>query len=197
MLTVGITGGIGSGKTTVCKIFEVLGVPVYYADDRAKYLLNHDDKIITLVKNLLGEAAYINNELNRTYISSMIFNNAELLKKYNSIIHPAVALDTHDWQNKHSNAAYTLREAALLVETGSYKFLDKLIVVTAPIETRIERVMLRDNISREEVTARIKNQMPDEEKIKLADFVINNNERDGLIKQVWAIHEQLLLLSRN
>jgi dephospho-CoA kinase len=174
-----------------------LGVPVYYADERAKYILNNDADIINRVKNLLGESAYINDELNRTYIASKVFNNVELLKQYNSIIHPAVAEDSLLWLKEHDNAPYTLREAALLVETGSYKFLDKLIVVTAPIETRIDRVILRDKVSREEVNARIKNQMPDEEKIKLADFVVNNSGKESIIHQVFAVHNKLLALSKS
>jgi dephospho-CoA kinase len=192
MLTVGITGGIGSGKTTVCKIFEVLGVPVYYADERAKFLLKHDNSIINQVKHLLGDGAYINGEINRTYISDKVFKDAVLLKKYNDIIHPAVAHDTMKWTQQHLDLHYILKEAALLIETGSYKFLEKLIVVSAPIETRIERVMQRDNVSREAVEARIKNQMPEEEKKKLADFVINNNGSESLINQVFIIHHTLI-----
>jgi dephospho-CoA kinase len=194
MLTVGITGGIGSGKTTVCKIFEVMGVPVYYADERAKYLLKYNQDILSQVKELLVDGAYINGDINRTYISDKVFNDTSLLKKYNDIIHPAVADDTIQWTQQHLNSPYVLKEAALLIESGSYKLLDKLIVVTAPIETRIERVMKRDHVSREAVEIRIKNQMPEEEKIKMANFIINNDGNENLIKQVISVHQKLSMV---
>jgi dephospho-CoA kinase len=191
MLTVGITGGIGSGKTTVCKIFKTLGVPVYDADERAKYLLNHDAEIIEQVKKLLGEESYLKGELNRVYVSKKVFNDKKLLEQYNAIVHPAVADDTLKWSQRHSNAPYVLKEAALLVESGAYKFLDKLIVVTAPLEIRIQRVMQRDNVSRESVEARIRNQMDEAEIIKFADFIIVNDGKQALIKQVMQIHHKL------
>jgi dephospho-CoA kinase len=192
MLTVGITGGIGSGKTTVCRIFETLGVPVYYADDRAKELLNHNAEIISSVKRLLGEQAYINGELNRSYIAEKVFHDKNLLAQYNAIVHPAVAEDTLQWSQQYLHLPYVLKEAALLIESGSYRFLDKLIVVTAPLEIRIARVMQRDHVAREAVEARIKNQLSEEEKIKAADFIINNDGAKSLIKQVMDIHGKLL-----
>lgn len=191
MLTVGITGGIGSGKTTVCKIFEKLGVPVYYADDRAKWLLNNHKDIIQQVKNLLGEESYLNNEINRPYIAQKVFNDKNLLQQYNEIVHPAVAFDTLEWMQQHLYKKYILKEAALLVETGIYQTLDKLIVVTAPKEIRIERVIKRDGLSREAVEARINNQMPEEDKIKYADFIIINDGNHDLEQQVNKIHTAL------
>lgn len=188
MLTVGITGGIGSGKTTVCKIFETLQVPIYYADERAKWLLNNDEKIINSVKNLLGIEAYINGQLNRSYIADKVFNNKELLDSYNEIVHPAVAYDTLEWMQQYVYSKYVIKEAALLVETGLYLTLDKLIVVTAPTELRIQRVMQRDNTTREAVEARINNQLSEEEKIKVADFVVINDGSISLIEQVLKIH---------
>jgi dephospho-CoA kinase len=188
MLTVGITGGIGSGKTTVCKIFETLQVPIYYADERAKWLLNNDEKIINSVKNLLGVEAYINGQLNRTYIADKVFNNKELLDSYNEIVHPAVAYDTLEWMQQYVYSKYVIKEAALLVETGLYLTLDKLIVVTAPTELRIQRVMQRDHTTRDAVEARINNQLSEEEKIKVADFVVINDGSTSLIDQVLKIH---------
>lgn len=188
MLTVGITGGIGSGKTTVCKIFKTLQVPIYYADERAKWLLNNDEKIINSVKNLLGIEAYINGQLNRTYIADKVFNNKELLDSYNEIVHPAVAYDTLEWMQQYVYSKYVIKEAALLVETGLYLTLDKLIVVIAPTELRIERVMQRDHTTRDAVEARINNQLSEEEKIKVADFVVINDGSISLIDQVLKIH---------
>ncbi len=194
VLKVGITGGIGSGKTTVCKIFETLGIPVYYADERAKFILENDVSVISRVKALLSEAAYTNGKLNREYISKKVFSDKNLLHEYNSIIHPTVALDTEQWVAQQK-APYVLKEAALLVESGAHLLLDKLIVVAAPESVRIERVVQRDNVRAEAVQARINNQMPEEEKVKLADYVINNDGSVSLIQQALQIHHQLLDLS--
>jgi len=195
MFLVGITGGIGSGKTTVCKIFEVLGVPVYYADERAKWLLNNDTTVKEKVVALLGNDAYSNGELNRPLIAEKVFADKNLLEEYNSIVHPAVAEDTLTWSSQHLDEPYVLKEAALLVETGSYLNLDKLIVVTAPEKIRIERVMQRDELSEAAVMARIKNQMPESEKVKLADFVIVNDGTQSLIEQVKNIHQEIMVLA--
>lgn len=191
MQIIGITGGIGSGKTTVCKLFERMGVPVYYADDRAKWLLNNQKDVIQQVKNLLGEESYLNNEINKTYIANKVFHNKDLLQQYNEIVHPVVAFDTLEWMQQYLYKKYILKEAALLIETGIYKTLDKLIVVTAPIDLRIERVIKRDRLSKKEVEARINNQMPQEEKIKYADFVVINDGKHNLEEQVNKIHTAL------
>jgi dephospho-CoA kinase len=195
MFLVGITGGIGSGKTTVCKIFEVLGVPVYYADERAKWLLNNDTTVKEKVVALLGNDAYSNGELNRPLIAEKVFADKDLLEQYNAIVHPAVAEDTLSWNSQHLDEPYVLKEAALLVETGSYLNLDKLIVVTAPENIRIERVMQRDGLSEAAVMARIKNQMPESEKVKLADFVILNDGTQSLIEQVKNIHQEIMVMA--
>jgi dephospho-CoA kinase len=195
MFLVGITGGIGSGKTTVCKIFEVLGVPVYYADERAKWLLNNDASVKEKVVALLGNDAYSNGELNRPLIAEKVFADKDLLEQYNAIVHPAVAEDTLSWNSQHLDEPYVLKEAALLVETGSYLNLDKLIVVTAPENIRIERVMQRDGLSEAAVMARIKNQMPESEKVKLADFVILNDGTQSLIEQVKNIHQEIMVMA--
>ncbi len=195
MFLVGITGGIGSGKTTVCKIFEALGVPVYYSDERAKWLLNNDDNVKSKVVALLGNNAYINGTLNRSFIAEKVFANKSLLEQYNEIVHPAVAEDTLNWTTQHLDEPYVLKEAALLVETGSYLNLDKLIVVTAPENIRIARVMQRDRLTQAEVTARIKNQMPESEKVKLADYVIINDGTHSLIEQVKKTHQEIMIMA--
>ena len=196
MLKVGITGGIGSGKTTVCKIFEVLGVPVYYADDEAKKLMQTDLRLIEEIKNIFGDEAYVEGKLNRTFIAEKVFNNKQLLAKLNAAVHPAVARDAVQWMRQFHDQPYILKEAALLFESGSYKKLDKIITVYAPIEERIERLKKRDNATYEQITARMKNQIPDEEKKKLADFVINNFFPHRLIPQALAVHHILLELSK-
>lgn len=195
MFILGITGGIGSGKTTVCKIFEVLGVPVYYADERAKWLLNNDAAVKENVIALLGNEAYSSGELNRPFIAEKVFANKNLLEQYNAIVHPAVAEDTLSWNSQHLDEPYILKEAALLVETGSYLNLDKLIVVTAPENIRIERVVQRDGLSKEAIAARIANQMPESEKVKLADFVIVNDGTQSLIEQVKNIHQEIMVMA--
>lgn len=195
MLSVGITGGIGSGKTFVCKIFESLGVPVYYADERAREILAHHPVAIQRVKALLGEEAYDANGIpNRKWIAAQVFNHPDQLAALNAIIHPLVFEDHADWLKTHQHFPYVLKEAALLVETGSYRMLDKLIVVAAPEDLRIRRVMQRDGVSREEVEVRMRNQLPEEEKLQLADYVIENVSEASTRSRVAHIHAQLLKL---
>lgn len=195
MLKIGITGGIGSGKTTICKIFETLGIPIYYSDIRAKELMVENEALITKIKEAFGEAAYLENgSLNRAHIAQIAFSDKSKLAELNSIVHPAVFQDGNDWVKMQKNVPYTLKEAALTFEGGGHKFLDKVITVFAPKEIRIDRVIARDNTSREAVEARINKQMPDEEKVKLADFVIYNDGEQGLIEQVLAIHKKLIQL---
>ena len=197
MLKVGITGGIGSGKTTVCKIFEVLGIPVYYADDRAKELMQTDLKLIGSIKDIFGDEAYQEGKLNRSFIASKVFDNKPLLAKLNAVVHPAVAEDVMQWMMQYTDKPYVLEEAALLFESGSYKFFDKLITVIAPIEDRINRLKARDNATYEQITARMKNQMRDEDKVKLSDYVIYNDAQHKLIQQALVIHHTLLKLNKN
>lgn len=192
MLKVGITGGIGSGKSSACKIFEVLGVPIYYADDRAKSLMTTDDELVAGIKARFGEAAYQNGELVRPYLAEKVFNDKEALEALNSLVHPAVARDAERWQKDHQNAPYTLKEAALLFEAGSYKQLDQIIVVTAPKEIRIQRVIKRDGVTAEQVEARMNNQWPEEKKVALADHILNNDGQHELIDQVMQLHQVLL-----
>lgn len=192
MLKVGITGGIGSGKTTCCRIFEAMDIPVYYADEGAKRLMYKNKKLKTEIKKVLGEEAYFNNgRMNKAYIGSKIFNDKSLLKKVNNLVHPAVAMDVMNWFGSIKNKRYALEESALLIESGAYKFFDEIIVVTAPIDKRIEWVMKRDKLSKKEVSQRLKSQLSDEERIKKANFVIVNDGTISLTSQVYTIHKQL------
>lgn len=193
MLKVGVTGGIGSGKTTVCLLFQQLfNIPVYYADVRAKHIINENQIIKEQIVALFGEEAYLNNEYNRTFIASKVFYNNTLLQQLNAIVHPAVFIDAQQFFNKHQSENYVLYEAAILFESGGYKTMDKNILVTAPTELRIERTINRDGITADEVMQRIKNQKPDEEKIKLSNFVIINDGEKDLKSQVQEIHRLIL-----
>ena len=192
-LKIGITGGIGSGKTTVCKIFETLGIPVYYADDRAKALMVEDVILIDKIKKTFGEEAYLpDGTLNRQHISNIAFHNPLKLKELNAAVHPAVLRDGERWHEAQKDVPYTLKEAALLFESNSHTVLDKIITVFTPKELRIDRVLLRGGLTRAEIEARIAKQMPDEEKVKQADFVIYNDGEKALIPQVLIIHKALL-----
>jgi dephospho-CoA kinase len=191
MKRIGITGGLGSGKTTVCKIFESLGIPVYYADDRAKVLMTENKKLVDEIKKLIGDKSYFEDgSLNRQYIASVVFKNKNKLEQLNSLVHPAVAKDGILWQQSQSVVPYTLKEAALLIESGSFQALDYLITVWAPKETRIQRVIKRDNITRHEVEARIDKQIPEFEKLRLAQFVIINDGKKSLVQQVQKLHQR-------
>lgn len=194
ILKIGITGGMGSGKTTVCKIFETLGIPIYYADDRAKSLMVEDKTLINKVKQAFGEDAYgLDGTLNRAYISQIAFSNPMKLTELNAAVHPAVLRDGEKWHQAQHDVPYTLKEAALLYESGSDAVLDKIIMVFAPKNVRIERVLLRGGLTRDEIEKRMAKQLPDEEKMKKADFIIYNDGEKGLIGQVLAIHAQLKL----
>ncbi len=189
MIKVGLTGGIGSGKTTVAKIFEVLGIPVYYSDIQAKKIL-FKPETIEKIRHTFGEKVFEKGKLSKKLLAKIVFNDKEKLQKLNSIIHPAVKTDFKNWLEKQ-NAPYVVKEAAILFESGAYKDMDFIITVFAPVEERIKRVMKRDNISREEVIRRIENQWTDEKKIKLSDFVIKNYNSFLVIPQVLEIHNKL------
>ncbi len=197
MLKIGITGGIGSGKTTVCRIFETLGIPVYYADLAARRLMESDPDLVGEVKALFGPDIYTADErLDRPRLAAIVFNAPERLQALNGLVHPAVARDLLRWQSRQSGVPYTLKEAALIFEAGSYRFLDKVIVVAAPEALRITRVMERDGVGEEEVRARIARQWPEAEKIKRADYVIHNDGHRLIIPQIMAIHRELVQLNR-
>jgi dephospho-CoA kinase len=194
MLRIGLTGGIGSGKTTVAKIFELLGVPVYYADDEAKRIMNEDEILRKEIQKHFGEPAYVNGELNRNFLSSKVFNDKQKLDLLNSLVHPVTLRDAAEWFNKQATT-YAIKEAALIFEAGSEKYLDYVIGVYAPAALRIKRSMERDNVSREKVTERMNRQLNEEEKMKRCDFVLKNDEQELLIPQVLALHKELLAMA--
>ena len=195
MLKVGITGNIGSGKTTVSKIFEVLGIPVFYAVDEAKKVMVNDAILIAELKQAFGEQSYFEDgSLNRKHIAGIVFNNEAELNKLNAIVHPAVFRAFDNWVPQFKSAPYVLKEAALLFESSSYKMCDKSIMVTAPLELRIARVMLRDGLSRDEILNREARQFSEEKKLQLADYAIKNDNTELVIPQVLALHEQFLEL---
>jgi len=182
-ILIGITGGIGSGKTTVAQLFGRIGVPVYYADFEAKELMNVDPEIKAAVIDMIGAEAYVDGQLNRSYIASKVFENESKLVQLNAIVHPKVAVHFEEWVKKQTSK-FVMKEAAILVETGGYKELDELFVVTASEELRIQRVMKRDIVTKESVESRIKNQISDKERNQYATWIFNNNETDDLELQV-------------
>jgi dephospho-CoA kinase len=193
MKKIGITGGIGSGKTTICKIFETFGIPTYYADDRAKWLMVNDLNLVENIKDLFGQNAYLaDGSLHRKHIADIVFQNQAKLQALNELVHPAVWEDGERWFAALQNVPYALKEAALLVESNSYQQLDKLIVVTAPLETKIKRVMLRDKLTKEDVEARIAKQMPEEQKVTFADYLIYNDGQQLLLPQITNLHRKIL-----
>jgi len=193
MLKIGITGNIGSGKTTVSKIFEVLGIPVFYADDEAKKVMINDAVLVDELKQTFGAEAYFaDGSLNRKYIAGIVFNNTTELEKLNAIVHPATFRAFDNWQKQYTDVPYILKEAALLFESDSYKLCDKTIMVTAPLDLRIERVMLRDKLDRAEILKREYRQFTGEKKLALADFSIKNDNTELVIPQVLALHEQFI-----
>ena len=189
---VGITGGIGAGKSIISKIFKLLGIPVYDADLRAKWLMNHESGLKKEIINLFGAEAYTSEGLNRTFIAKQTFNSQSKLEQLNALVHPAVGKDYVYWE-KEQKSPYTLKEAALLFEAGSFKDLDLIIVVSAPEELRIERVLKRDtHRTREDIKAIISKQWPQHEKEEKANFVIENDGSSLIIPQVLKIHEKIL-----
>jgi len=191
-LQIGVTGGIGSGKSLVCKIFSSLGVPVYDADSRAKSIMTTDGILVEQIKKEFGDLSYNENgELNREYISRLVFQDEEKRKKLNELVHPRVALDTENWIKAQGEVPFLVKEAALLIESGGYKTLDKLILVIAPEELRINRVMLRDpQRSYDDIKKIILAQMPEDEKMKLADVIIHNDETELIVPQILSLHQQ-------
>ncbi|MEO5563767.1 MAG: dephospho-CoA kinase [Chitinophagaceae bacterium] len=191
MLKLGLTGGIGSGKSTIAKIFEVLGIPVYYADAASRRLMNQDQKLINEITKHFGNESYAGGELNRSYISSIVFNNPEKLALLNAITHPATIEDANQWMLQQT-AHYAIKEAALIFETGSAEHLDAVIGVYAPQALRIKRTMDRDHVTKEEVKKRMDRQIDEELKMKLCDYVIVNDEQESVVAQVLVLHEKFI-----
>jgi len=192
MLKIGLTGGIGAGKSTVASIFKVLGVPVFDADATAKNLLNTDLVLREQVITAFGSETYKNGLLDRKYLATLVFNNSEQLAKLNALVHPATIAAMEKWAFGFTDRPYIIKEAALLFEAGTHEGLDYIIGVTAPVELRIARVMQRDHVLREEVLGRMQHQLDDTEKMKRCNFVIDNNETSLVIPQVLALHEQFI-----
>ena len=192
MIKVGITGGIGSGKTTVCRVFELFGIPVFYADEESKKILDEDtiakEKIIkTFGDEIVNESGMID----RKKLAVLVFNNKIRLELLNSVLHPAVGRKFEEWAIKHQDNKYVLKEAAILFESGAYKQVDKTITVASPMELRINRSLNRDGITLEQIQNRMKYQMSDKDKIKQSQFVIYNDEEQLLIPQIIKIHQSL------
>lgn len=196
-LQIGITGGIGSGKSTVCRIFSTLGVPVYDADSRAKSLMTTDGILVSQIKKEFGSLSFRSDgNVDREYLAQTVFQDKEKLEKLNKLIHPRVALDYERWVSEQRNE-YVLKEAALLFEAKSYQVLDKIILVHAPAEIRIKRVMKRDpQRTQQQVEDIMQNQMRDEEKLKLADFNIVNDESKLVIPQILELHETFISMTK-
>ncbi|MEO6290031.1 MAG: dephospho-CoA kinase [Ginsengibacter sp.] len=191
MLKIGLTGGIGSGKSTVATMFEVLGIPVYYADAASKRLMIENEELRSSILKHFGEDAYANGILNRKFLAQQVFNDSQKIELLNSLVHPVTMRDAAGWIEMQT-APYVIKEAALIFESGSNKFLDYVIGVDAPRTLRIQRTMDRDKISAQEVEARMSKQMDESEKMRLCDFVIVNDEQQIVIQQVLALHEKFL-----
>lgn len=191
MLKIGITGGIGSGKTTVAKVFEVLGIPVYYADEAAKEIMYKNEPLKQQLIFHFGKDTYVDGKLNRKHLSSIVFADKEKLELLNSLVHPVTIADAEQWF-RQQQSPYVLKEAALLFESGAAEGLDYIIGVTAPVAVRIKRVMDRDGVTADEVKRRMQNQIDETIKIRLCDFIIHNDEQQMILPQVLKLHEELL-----
>jgi dephospho-CoA kinase len=190
-LKIGITGGIGSGKTTVARIFEVLGIPVYYADDAAKRIMNEDELLKQQIIKEFGPESYEEGKLNRQYLASVVFRDKKKLAVLNALVHPATIRNSNLWM-KNQSTPYAIREAALIFESGVQGQLDYVIGVSAPVELRIGRAMERDKLTREQVLERMDRQINETIKMRLCDFVIVNDGKKPVIPQVLKLHEKLL-----
>jgi len=192
-IKLGVTGGIGSGKTSVCRVFDALGVPVFSADREAREIMENDNGIIRRINSITGKNLYINGGLDRMELATIIFNDNILLEKVNSLVHPVIFDHFRKWVLEQT-APYVIMEAAILFESGASKFVDKVATVVAPIEQRVERVVQRNKLSREQVMERMRNQMDDEARIKLSDYIIYNSENDMIIPSILNIHDDILTL---
>lgn len=190
-MIVGLTGGIGSGKSTVASVFSALGVPVYEADAHSKQIIDTDRELQARLVEVLGTEVMKEGRIDRPKMASLIFENKKLLETVNSLIHPAVAKHFADWKSEQSYP-YVIKEAAILFESGSYRQCNRIVVVTAPKEMRVDRVMMRSGMSREEVLARMNNQWPEEQKVEKANYIVKNDFSQSVIKQVIHIHEDII-----
>jgi len=191
MLRIGLTGGIGSGKSTVARIFNVLGIPVYSSDDASKRLMNEDEELKKNIIKAFGKETYSNGKLNRKYLATKAFSDPDKIELLNSLVHPATIKDAIIWMEKQK-APYIIKEAALIFESGSDKFLDAVIGVKSPLSLRLERTMKRNNSTVQEVEVRMNLQMDEEEKLNLCDYIILNDEQQMLIPQALLLHEKFL-----
>ncbi len=196
MKQIGITGGIGSGKSIVCQVFQTLGIPIYVADDRAKWLTDHDPILKADIVRLLGPDAYtIHGKYNRPWVASQVFQDPDLLQQLNHLVHPRVMAETQSWVDQHRSFPYVIKEAALMRAAGDHNTLDKVVVVQAPTQLRIDRIRQRDpHRSDAEIQAIIANQMSDAERDKIADYVLINDEATLLLPQILALHNDFLTL---
>jgi dephospho-CoA kinase len=192
MKRIGLTGGIGSGKTTVAEVFDTLGVPVFLADEEARRIQNKDEAVKNKIQKVLGDVYDINGTLNRKRVAELVFGNPSLLEQLNQIVHPVVKDAFEKFVALHADAPYVIREAAILFESGSYKDLDAVIAVVAPEEIRINRVMNRDSSTKEQVQQRIQAQWSDEEKVRRSQFVIINDGKEMILPAIVNIHEELI-----
>ena len=190
-MKLGITGGIGSGKTSVCRVFNVLGIPVFSADPEARKIMENDIDIKNEINAIVGKDIYPEGHLDRMELASLIFNNKKLLEKVNSLVHPVVFNNFIRWTEKQM-APYVIMEAAILFESGGYKLVDRVATIVAPVEERISRVTQRNMLNRHQVMERIKNQMTDEERISMSDYIIHNSENDMIIPVILDINKDLL-----
>lgn len=187
----GITGGIGSGKSSVCRVFEVIGIPVFSADEEAKKITDTDEAIINEINRIAGKDMYPEGILDRRKLASLIFNNNEMLIKVNSLVHPVVFGNFIDWAESR-NAPYVIMEAAILFESGGNKLVDRVATIVAPLEERIERVMKSNMLTRNQVMERVRNQTDDDYRVKHSDYVIRNAENDMIIPEILRIHRDIL-----
>lgn len=195
MLRIGLTGGIGSGKSTVAKMFELLHIPVFYADAASKKLYQTDQELIASIKKYFGEDLYVNGQLDKQKLASIVFSDPSKLELLNQLVHPPTIRDAENWMKKQTSP-YVIKEAALIFESGSSAGLDFVIGIKAPLPLRIKRVMERDHVTRDEVLSRMNRQIDEDIKMRLCDFIIDNSEQVLVIPQVLELHHYLLGLNK-